>query len=182
MNSLVHRRIALGGRRIRNGNGEHRNPGRSPLAAGSWRDVAQQVGSIGFYRLLMLTPWDDRRSFPGAGWFRSVTNRIRLGTYGANAVSATTEYAWTTNELYALRQQVVDVAHDLPNCALKPSESTTSSWSQERGPRPISLPISSSRPHGSRRGARKHRARQAGRMCLGQDFDAARTRRRRLIL
>lgn len=49
-------------------------------------------------------------------------------------LSATaTEYAWATNELYALAQEVVDAAHDLAQLCLADEQHDDATWAAERG-------------------------------------------------
>ncbi len=49
-------------------------------------------------------------------------------------LSATaTEYAWATNELYALAQEVVDAAHDLAQLCLAAERYDDAIWAAERG-------------------------------------------------
>lgn len=57
-----------------------------PAAADSWRDLAQQVESMGFDRLLVADhPGTTAAPFVALAAAASVTKRIRLGTYVANA-------------------------------------------------------------------------------------------------
>jgi two-component SAPR family response regulator len=49
-------------------------------------------------------------------------------------LSATaTEYAWATNEVYSLAQEVVDAAHDLAQLSLEAERYDDAIWAAERG-------------------------------------------------
>lgn len=59
--------------------------------------------------------------------------RALLPVRGMPLSATTTEYAWATNEFYALAQEVVDAAHDLAHMCLAAERYDDAIWAAERG-------------------------------------------------
>jgi two-component SAPR family response regulator len=52
---------------------------------------------------------------------------------GVPLSSTATEYAWATNEVYSLAQEVVDAAHELAQLSLEAGRYDDAIWAAERG-------------------------------------------------
>ena len=59
--------------------------------------------------------------------------RALLLVRGVPLSMTATEYAWATNDFYALAQEVVDAAHDLAQLCLKAERHDDAIWAAERG-------------------------------------------------
>lgn len=95
---------------------------------------------LGRYRLADSVALDHERFTAAvAGARRDPTNAIdhlrrALMLVRDVPLSATaTEYAWATNEVYSLTQEVVDAAHDLAQLSLEAERYDDAIWAAERG-------------------------------------------------
>jgi len=95
---------------------------------------------LGRYRLADSVALDHERFTAAvAAARRDPTNaidhlrRALMLVRGVPLSATATEYAWATNELYALTQEVVDASHDLAQLCLEAERYDDAIWAAERG-------------------------------------------------